>query len=80
MELQLIFNTIGGIATLIVAGYVKFVQVQLSDAREVALKAADKLETFQLKVAERYVTHDDLRRIEESLIRIEATLSAKVDK
>jgi len=80
MDWQLVFNAVGTVATLIVTGYVKFVQIQLNDARHVAVKSAETLQTFQIKVAENYVTHSDLRKIEDSLVRIEAVLNAKQDK
>ena len=80
MDWQLVFNAVGTVATLIVTGYVKFVQIQLNEARAVATKAAETLQHFQIKVAENYVTHGDLRKIEDSLVRIEAVLNAKQDK
>lgn len=80
MDWQTIFNTAGAIATVIVGGYVRFVQAQLNSARE-AQRAADvTLTQFQIKVAENYVTHSDLRRIEDALVRIEAKIDVKADK
>lgn len=73
LELQTLIN-IGAALVLSVVGYfAKKADKQVTDT-------ADKLTAFQIKVAEEYVTHTDLRRIEDSLIRIEAKIDAKADK
>ncbi len=72
LEWQILFNVAGGLATLVVSGYVRFVQAQLANELNKREILEGKLADFQLKVAEKYVTHDDIRRIEEALIRIEA--------
>ena len=35
---------------------------------------------FRIEVAKNYVTHSDLRKFEDTLVRIEAKLDAKADK
>jgi hypothetical protein len=44
------------------------------------VKVSDDLVSFRIEVAKDYVTHQDLREIKDSLIRIEATLAAKADR
>lgn len=80
MDWQFLFNVGGSIATFLIGGYVRFVQSQLDKAKD-ALTASNKtLTDFQIKVAENYVTHTDLRRIEDALVRIEAKMDVKQDK
>lgn len=80
MDWQLLFNIGGGIATLLVGGYVRFVQGQLDRSKDQQTVANKTLTDFQIKVAENYVTHTDLRRIEDALVRIEAKMDVKADK
>lgn len=80
MDLQWLFNLIGGVATLIVAGYVRFVQGQLDNARQESAADRSAFTNFRIEVAKEYVRHEDLRRIEDALVRIEAKLDLKVDK
>jgi len=80
MDWQILFNGTFAFVSLVITGYVKFVQVQLNDARALATESGKTLATFQIKVAENYVTHTDLRRIEDALVRIEAKMDVKQDK
>ncbi len=80
MDWQIVLDAVGGLATLIVGGYVRFVQSQLGQARMDQAVVNKTLTDFQIKVAENYVTHQDLRRIEDALVRIEAKMDVKQDK
>ena len=80
MDWQLFFNIGGSVATLLVGGYIKFVQSQLSQAKADQAAQAKELSEFKIKVAENYITHQDLRRIEDALVRIEAKIEVKADK
>lgn len=80
MDWQLFFNIGGGVATVMIGGYVRFVQAQLDKAKDSQGVINKTLTDFQIKVAENYVTHQDLRRIEDALVRIEAKMDVKQDK
>lgn len=80
MDWQTLFNGVLTIALAIVSGYVRFVQGQLRDAKVGQAGTLDRLHNFELKVAENYVTHTDIRRIEDALVRIEAKMDVKADK
>jgi len=80
MEWQTLINLGGMVATVIVGGYVRFVQAQLDKARDVANLASATMTAFRIEVAKDYVTHTDLRRIEDALVRIEAKIDVKADK
>ena len=69
-----------GTLQLIVAGYVRYVQGQMNAIRVDGAAMAKVLTDFQIKVAENYVTHTDLRRIEDALVRIESKIDIKADK
>jgi len=69
-----------GVIEVLIAGYVRFVQGQIDKARADAAALLRTLTDFQIKVAENYVTHTDLRRIEDALVRIEAKMDVKADK
>jgi hypothetical protein len=69
-----------GVIEVLIAGYVRFVQGQIDKARADAATLLRTLTDFQIKVAENYVTHTDLRRIEDALVRIEAKMDVKADK
>ena len=80
MDWQIFFNVGGAIATVIVGGYVRFVQSQLAITRESIASIAKDTTDFRIEVAKEYVRHADLRRIEDALVRIEAKLDLKQDK
>lgn len=73
MDWQTLVN-IGGTAGLSIVGW--FIRSALAEAKEQRLS----LVAFRIEVAKEYVTHTDLRRIEDALVRIEAKLDAKADK
>ena len=80
MDWQAILNLAGGAATVLVAGYVRFVQSQLDKARDQMATHRESLTSFRIEVAKDYVRHEDLRRIEDALVRIEAKIDSKADK
>lgn len=80
MDWQTLFNIGGLVLTAIVGGYVRFVQGQLDKARSETASAQLTMTEFRIEVAKNYVTHSDLRKIEDTLVRIEAKLDAKADK
>lgn len=73
LDLQVIFNWAAGILLTIVGFFAR-------NAIGKVDKTAESLAAFQLEVAKDYVNHNDLRRLEDTLIRIEAKLDAKADK
>ena len=80
MDWQVFFNVGTILAVSVVSGYVRFVQSQLGKAREIADAAETTMTAFRIEVAKDYVTHTDLRRIEDALVRIEAKIDVKADK
>ncbi len=70
---QFLIN-IGGTAALATAGW--FIRTALAEGKE----QREKLTDFRVEVAKEYVTHADLRRIEDALVRIEAKIDVKADK
>lgn len=80
MEAQLLFNLIGGLATLGLSGYVSYVHKQLAALKKENEVTKDELHAFELRVAREHPTDDDMREIKATLLRIEAKLDQKVDK
>lgn len=80
MDWQTIFLALLGVLNLLITGYVRFVQGQMNGTRADIAALVKTLTDFQIKVAENYVTHTDLRRIEDALVRIEAKMDVKADK
>ena len=73
MDWQLIINIGASTVLAVVAGFVKSVRDDIRDSR-------DDLAAYKLKVAENYVTHQDLSDIKKMLHRIEDKLDSKADK
>jgi hypothetical protein len=73
MDLQTILNWVAFLLASII-GF--FARSALTEAKE----TAKSLVAFQIAVAKEYVTHTDLRRIEDALVRIEGYLLASKDK
>lgn len=80
MDWQTLFNIGGLLLITLVGGYVRFVQGQLDKARNDTAASLITITEFRIEVAKNYVTHSDLRKIEDTLVRIEAKLDAKADK
>jgi len=80
MDLQTFFNVGSAILIVIVGGYIRFVQGQLHDSREDQKELTASMTAFRIEVAKEYVTHADLRRIEDALVRIEAKIDVKADR
>lgn len=80
MDWQIVINIAAAVVLAIVGGYIRFVQAQQGEERQRREALDLRLSDFQIKVAEKYVTHDDIRRIEDALIRIEAKIDVKADK
>jgi len=80
MDLQTFFNVGSAILIVIVGGYIRFVQGQLHDARDDQKELTASMTAFRIEVAKEYVTHADLRRIEDALVRIEAKIDVKADR
>lgn len=80
MDWQPLFSGGLTLAIIIVSAYIRLVHSSLGAAKSEQAALADKVNAFQIKVAENYVTHTDLRRIEDALVRIEAKMDVKADK
>jgi len=80
MDWQPLFSGGLTLAIVLVSAYVRLVHSSLGDARDAMAGQAKDLNDFKIKVAENYITHTDLRRIEDALVRIEAKIEVKADK
>lgn len=73
MDWQLLFNVVAPLGAAVITGYIRSVQKRLD-------VTADELVALRLKVAEKYVTHEQLDDIKTMLRRIEDKLDEKADR
>jgi Tfp pilus assembly protein PilO len=80
MDWSAIFAALGVVSTLgmaVVGYFVSGQRRELDAAKTAADKLRDEFVTFQVKVAENYVTTHDLSEIKDALVRIEGWIRSK---
>lgn len=80
MDWQTVFNLIGTGVMGLIGYFVKDVRDELRAAHAANAATKQTISDFRVKVAEDYVTHNDLGDIKATLVRIEQKLDGKADK